>query len=318
MTGAAPNRVGRRTAAAHLRAMFGRVVVAGILTAALACDKPATGAPAPRKTSLAGKPTTLFLLFGDRDDPRLLPLATIVGTRITPLSLDEDGWRRFDSTYFAAGAQMSVYRDGATAAPASVRRGMWSDDGALYTLPGCRSLRPLGAVTVADDSATATLELLATSAPLVAPGPRPPVATADLDSARAFAERAAQRGGLTKSARDELELVARAIQTGATDRPTLVIAYVEKGGGSQRPRHVFAMADIGLEGYAGTYSHAPSDSLVELRRLIDHVDLTGDGIDEVVLEATPQGGESYLAIMQFVGGRWREMTRGTSSWCADR
>lgn len=318
MTRTTRNRVGRRTAAERLRAMFGRAAVAGILMAAVACDKPATGAPAPRNTSLAGKPTTLFFLFGDRTDPRLLPLATIVGTRITPLTLNADGWRRFDSTYFAAGAQISVYHDGATASPASVRRGMWSDEGELYALPGCRSLRPLGAATLADASPAATLELLATSAPLPSPGPRPAVAPADLDSARAFAERAAQRGGLTRSARDELELVTRAIQTGATDRPTLVIAYVEKGGGGAGARHVFAMADFGMEGYAGTYSHAATDSLAELRRLIDHVDLTGDGVDEIVLEATPRAGESYLAIMQLVGGSWREVTRGTSSWCADR
>ncbi|MDB4879994.1 MAG: hypothetical protein JWL60_1440 [Gemmatimonadetes bacterium] len=298
--------------------MFGRAVVAGILTAAIGCDKQASSMPAPKRTSMVGKPMTLFLLFGERSDPRLLPLATIAGARITPISLDEEGWRGFDSTYFAPGAGVSVYRDGAALPAAVVRRGMWGDDGALYSLPGCRSLRPLGAVTMGDGGGSATIELLATSAPLATAAARAAATPADADSARAFADRAAQRAGLTKSARDAMELVPRAIHTGATDRPTLVVAYVEKGGGTPRPRHVFAMADVGMDGYSTTYSHSVSDSLPELRRLIDHVDLTGDGVDEVVLEATPQGGQSYLVVMQFVGGRWKEAARGTSSWCADR
>lgn len=310
----------RSTTAARLRALFGRAVVAVILTVAIGCDKPVARAPSPRTTSMVGKPTTLFLLFGERSDPRVLPLATVAGERITPLILDADGWRSFDSAYFGAGAAVAVYRDGAPAPSAEVRRRMWTEEGPLYTLPGCRTPRPMGAVTL-DPRLLADrteLELLATSAPLPLGAPRAPAAASDLDSARAFAERTAQRAGLTRTAREELQLVARAIPTGSTDRPTLVITYVERGGGAQRPRHVFALGDAGLEGYSTTYVHATSDTVPELRRLIDHLDLTGDGTDEIVLEASTTGGENYLAIMQFVGGRWRETARGAASWCTDR
>jgi hypothetical protein len=298
--------------------MFGKSVVAGILMAAAGCDKQVAAAPPMRRTSLTGKPTTLFLLFGDQADPRLLPVATVVAGRIAPIALDSAGWRSFDQLYFSAGAPVSVYKDGILAGPASIRRGMWTDADVLYKLPGCRSLRPLGAVTMTPDpAAPPTIEMIATSAALpqaAHPAPTP----ADLDSARAFAGRAAQRGGLTRASRDELELVVSAIQTGATDRPTLVVSYSEKGsGGAQHPRHVFGLADIGLDGYASTFSHAASDSLPEFRRLIDHVDVTGDGQDEIVLEGWRQGGESFLVIMQFVGGRWKEVARGTNSWCAD-
>ena len=63
----------RTSRPAALRAIFGSVVTAGILSLAAACDK-----PAPLKgtqTSLATKPNVLFLLFGDKGDPRLLPVA---------------------------------------------------------------------------------------------------------------------------------------------------------------------------------------------------------------------------------------------------
>ncbi len=300
--------------------MFGMTVVAGILTASVGCDKQMANVPLARATSLAGKPTALFLLFGDRADPRLLPLATLTPTRITPITLDSAGWRTFDHLYFTAAAPVTVYHDGAVTPGGVIRRGMWSDAEPLYTLPGCRSLRPLAAVAMAPDpdpAAQPTLELLASSEPLTQ-SKRPPSTPADLDSARAFAARAAQRAGLTRSTRDDLDLVVLAIQTGATDKPTLVASYTEKeNGGGQHPRHFFALADIGLDGYASTSTHAASDSAPEFRRLIDHVDLTGDGLDEIVLEGWRQGGESFLVVLQFTGGRWREIARSANSWCAD-
>lgn len=115
--------------------------------AAAGCDKQVAAAPPIHPTSLAGKPTTLFLLFGDQADPRLLPVATVVAGRIAPITLDSAGWRTFDKLYFETGAPVSIYKNGAPAAPASIRRGMWTDADVLYKLPGCRSLRPLGAVT---------------------------------------------------------------------------------------------------------------------------------------------------------------------------
>lgn len=317
---AAESAPGPYRALVAIRGMFGGTLVAGILMFACGCDKPVVGAPVARPTSLAGTPRALFLLFGDRADVRALPFATVIGTRVTPIILDSAGWHQFDRLYFPPGASLGVYRDGVPIAAGSVRRGMWSDDGPLYKLPGCRALRPLAAVAMpSDPRVPLTVELLATSAPLPAAPPRPATTPADIDSARAFAARAAQRAGLTRGARDELDLVALAVQTGATDRPTLVVSYVEKGGGGgEHPRHLFALADIGVDGYASTFAHSASDSAPEFRRLIDHLDLTGDGIDELLLEGWRQGSESYLMVLQFVGGRWHEIARGTSSWCVDR
>ena len=290
--------------------------------AAVGCDKHAEGEAAPIKqqTSLAGKPTVLFLLFGDHNDPRLLPVATIGHGRITPVTLDADGWRKFDGLYFKAGSQVAAYRHGASLGNAVVRRGMWEGGEPLYKLPGCRALRPLAAATLAAaPSDVVTLELLGTSDPLPLGPTQPDVPAALLDSAREVTARVAGREGLTATDRADLELTVSAFYTGATTKPTLVGSYSERGGGSgANARHVFMLADAAGSGnYDASLVHTAKDSVPEFRRLIDHVDLTGDGVDEMVLEGWRAGGDTYLVIMKYEAGQWREVARGGTSWCAD-
>jgi hypothetical protein len=271
-----------------------------------------------QQTSLAGKPTALFL-FGDRNDPRLLPVATIGHGRVTPITLDADGWRKFDGLYFKAGSQVAVYRRGSSLGNAVVSRGMWDGDAPLYKLPGCHALRPLAAATLAAPADALTLELLGTSDPLPPGPPHPDVPPAMADSARELTARVAGREGLTATDRADLELTVSAFNTGASSQPTLVGAYSERGGGSgANARHVFMLADANSAGvYDATYVHTAKDSVPEFRRLIDHADLTGDGVDEIVLEGWRTGGDTYLVIMKFDAGRWHEVARGGTSWCAD-
>jgi len=312
----------RRAVARGLRAIFGGAAAASILTAAVGCDKHAEGETAPvrQQTSLAGKPTVLFLVFGDHNDPRLLPVATIGHGRITPVTLDADGWRKFNGLYFRTGSQMAVYRHGASLGNAVVRRGMWDGDEPLYKLPGCRALRPLAAATLAAaPSDVVTLELLGTSDPLPLGARHPEAAAAILDSAREVTARVAGREGLSATDRADLELTVSAFHTGATSNPTLVGSYSERGGGAAaNARHVFVLADAASSGsYDASFVHTAKDSVPEFRRLIDHVDLTGDGVDEMVLEGWLAGGDTYLVIMKYGSGRWTEVARGGTNWCAD-
>jgi hypothetical protein len=310
-----------RPLAHGLRAIFGGVAAASILTAAVGCDKRAEGeAPVRVQTSLAGKPTVLFLLFGERNDPRLLPVATLGHGNVTPITLDAGGWRNFDQLYFKAGAQIPIYRGGELFGMASVRRGMWEGRDPLYTLPGCRALRPLAAMTLPSAPDVASLEMLGTSDPLPAPPARLPASPADLDSARAVATRVAKRGGFSAGGLEDLELTVQAFHAGATSRPTLVASYTERGAeSSPHPRHLFILADsAGAAGdYASSFTYLAKDSVPEFRRLIDHVDLTGDGVDEIVLEGWKNGGDSFLVVMKYGNGKWREVARGANAWCAD-
>lgn len=288
------------------------------------CDKRATvPAAEARPTSLAGKPRVVYLMFGDRADPRLLPIATLADGTIAPISLSPDGWRGFDNLYFRAGAHIAAYQDGRSIGGATVRRGMWDGSAPLYKLPHCRALRPLAAASLdAPDAPTGPviLELLATSDPLAVPPLHRPVSDAEGDSARALADRVGQREGLSPHARGELELVSTAIRTGATDHPTLVASYSERGlGALRRPRHVFLIGDYDAttRGYVQSFVHVADDSTRDFRRYIDHADLTGSGTDVVVLEGWRNSGDSYLVFLRFGHGHWREVARGATSWCAD-
>jgi hypothetical protein len=287
------------------------------------CDKRAEGevAPVKQQTSLAGKPTVLFLLFGDHNDPRLLPVATIGHGRITPITLDADGWRKFDAQYFRSGSQMAIYRHGVPLGNAVVRRGMWDGNEPLYKLPGCKALRPLAAATLAAAPADiVTLELMGTSDPLPPAPPYADMPPGMADTARDLTARIAEQEGLTKTDRADLELTVSAFHTGVSSKPTLVGSYSERGGGGNgaNARHVFMLADsTGTGGYGATFVHSAKDSVPEFRRLIDHADFTGDGIDEIVLEGWRAGGDTYLVIMKYDAGRWHEAARGGTSWCAD-
>lgn len=298
------------------------MAVASILTAAVGCDKRAQGeradAPAAHQTSLAGKPTVLFQLFGDPADPRLLPVATMGHGRLSPISLDAAGWRTFDKLYFKPGARMTIYHDGVPMTTAVVQRGMWTGGAALYKLPGCRSPRPMAAVRLDSVPEEMTsLDLIGTSDAIPA-APRAALTDADRDSARATAERVAARAGLIPAARAEMNVSVAALHTGATSWPTLLTSFMEKPSSfGLRPRQVFALADSSATGYGVTLFHAPKDSTPEFLRFIDHVDLTGDGVDEVVLEGWKPGSDSYPIVLKFINGGWHELARGASTWCGD-
>lgn len=308
-------------AARTLRAIFGAAAVASILTGATGCDKQDDASVAVKQTSLAAKPQTLFFVFGDAADPRVLPLATLADGKITPITLDDIGWRDFDRLYFPPGARLSMHHDGLPKGDAVVRRGMWVGNDALYKLPNCQALRPLAAVTLdSAPPADVMLEMLATSDPLLPPPKRAPATASDVDSARALATRVGQHEGLTNSARAELDEVVKAITTSATPHPTLVASFMERGSGLNGVvRHVFLIGDYDevTHAYMQSYVHVPADSLREYRRFIDHADLTGDGVDEIVLEGWQKQGDSYLMFLQYRESHWREMARSATRWCAD-
>jgi hypothetical protein len=303
----------------QLRAIFGAAVLATILTATAGCDKQAETAEVVHRTSLANRPNVVFLLFGDRSDPRLMPVVTTIEGHVAPVSLDARGWRDFDHIYFRPGTPLSLYRDGRADGQGKIRRGMWDASGPLYKLPGCHSVKPLAAlVPRPSESDEVMLERIASSEPLAPAPDRGPVSPGALDTARAIALAVSQREGITRNARAGLDLAVFAIHAGATRAPTLIASYMERGGGIQgHPRHLFVLADSTAGGFAPTFIHSADDSLPEFRRYIDHADITGDGVDELLLEGWKNGGDSFLLFLRHTNGKWREMARGESSWCAD-
>jgi hypothetical protein len=314
-----PHGVRSPNGARLLRAIFGVAVLGSILTVTAGCDKNIEPAEVVHRTSLANKPNVVFLLFGDNSDPRILPVATVIDGQVAPVSLEPQGWRQFDHIYFRPGTPLSLYRDGRSDGEGVIRRGMWDASGPLYKLPRCSSVKPLAALTPREfESGEVMLERIATSDPLAPPAERDPVPRSAIDTARAIALKVSQHEGITRKARAKLDLATVAIRTGATRAPTLVMSYMERGGGIQgHPRHLFIIADSTAGGFAPSFIHSADDSLPEFRRYIDHADITGDGVDELLLEGWENGGDSFLLFLRYTNGRWREMARGETSWCAD-
>lgn len=277
-------------------------------------------------TDLTQKQQVLFQVFGERDDPRLIPVAIMRNGALERIELDADGWKQFDGMYMRSPAAVTLYQDGRPAGEARVRQGMWERDGEpVYTLPSCQVLTPLAALTLGSGvKAGYTVEFLATNTTIASRARGAPMDPAiAMRAAREVAYGVGNRADIPASALDSLDFRAIAINTGASAEPTLVASFLapgaSDGAGDGTARHVFAIADRSGDRYAATFAHAvnaPSAN-ASYRRYVDHLDVTGDGIDEIILEGW-QDGDTYLLVLGYRKGRWDEVYRGRSSWCVQR
>jgi len=153
---------------------------------------------------------------------------------------------------------------------------------------------------------------------------KPPVKTVKgLESrARRVAFDVARSAGIDTSALRASAFHYIAINTGATKSPTLVASFLdpESSDRNEATEHVFALADDPVHGYQPTFRHTASGVVgtAEFRRYIDHLDLNGYGIDEIVLEGWQFAGETFISVLGYANGEWSEVFRGPSSWCLSR
>jgi hypothetical protein len=312
-------------------AMAGAVWVT--VTVATGCDKAKAGDSSDASVTASGEldltkhPVILFEVFGEREDPRMVPIGVLENRKLHPIHLSATGWKTFDRLYHHPGASYTLYQDGRAVGTATVKQGMWSKpDAPIYTLPNCQSLVPLAAVSL--DSrvkAGITVEFLATSATLnsaAAGTPLAPSAAASL--AHEVGSQVARASHIPAARLDSLDFHAVAITTGATPNPTLVVSYVdpnaeEAAAHGDETSYLFTLADKAGASYSPSFTKVINGSAAhaEYRRFVDHVDLDGDGVDEIVLEGWQYGGDTYLMVMRYKGGRWNEVYRSSSSWCLD-
>ena len=203
---------------AEVALMIRFALIATILVVAAGCDKtkgmlglgqpPEPDGPPPEaRLNLARRPDVLFQLFGERDDARMVPVAAIIDGALKPIELTESGWREFDAMYTRSNRSYPLYRDGAAIGEVRVRRGMWERrDQPLYTLPGCRLVTPLSAVSLE----TSAIELHRGGARGHAGHPRRTESTGEADE-RVGGSRAAcgVRGGAERRHRHRVALVHR-------------------------------------------------------------------------------------------------------------
>ena len=316
------------------------VALATILMVATGCDKAkefvragqTSGPPqlSPgEELDLAGKPDVLFQVFGESSDPRMVPIAAIVGGKMKPIRLSVAGWRKFDEMYQRPGKSYSLYQSGVASGSVDVKRGMWSDTAdALYALPGCATLTPMASVKVNGRLASDfTLEFLASTA--AAMGKKRPGAAMNQDSvnriARAVSHDVAKSVGINEAKLDSLAFRALAFYTGASASPTIIASFID--GSAERPAsiatrttHLVVIADRDSSGtYHATFSHRINGPLAAaaFRRYFDHLDIDGDGVDEIVLQGWQFGGDTFLSVLGWREHKWQEIYRTRANWCLD-
>lgn len=305
-------------------------VIASILTLLVGCDKPTpeAAAPAVPLTDLTSSPTVLFQVFGDRDGPRAAPIAIVSGGSLSAITLDADGWRMLDSTVFAAGTRLSLFHRGRDIGFAEVERGMWpADEDALYSLPGCRLPVPQAALRLdATIPLEESIELLAASAPFVQPtGSKPLPAEAD-SPGRTIAGAVAAEAEVGAEELANLEFHARWLRTGAgAEGRTLLATFLDPEAGDAGPgvghsTNIFVLAEDSAGVFNTSYRHSSSGEAraVDFMRLVNHADLDGDGIAEIVAEGWRYAGVPDLVLLKYRAGRWRETFRVSMDWCTQR
>ena len=323
----------------HFAVISKLVTLATILMVATGCDKAKEFVRAGQKSTppqlapgeeldLSGKPDVLFQVFGESSDPRMVPIAAIVHGQIKPIRLSASGWRKFDALYQRPGKSYSLYQSGVASGSVDVKRGMWSDSGALYALPGCAALTPMSSVKVNGRPASDfTLEFLASSAQ-VAPKART-AATMSQDSvnrvARAVARDVATAVGINDAKLDSLNFRAMAFNTGASAAPTILASFIDEAADrptsiAMRTTHLVIIADRDSSGkYHATFSHRINGPLAAaaFRRYFDHLDINGDGTDEIVLQGWQFGGDTFLSVLGWREAKWQEIYRTRANWCLD-
>ncbi len=317
-----------------------RRLLAITLILTLGCDKArqlaggsaseqAPDAPAAARLDLSSRPDVLFQVYGERDDPRMIPVGVLRNGTIEQISLGAQGWKQFDAMYGKAGAQYPVYQGGRAIGHVTVRQGMWeAGKDPLYTLPSCDLMVPQSAVTLeAAGKAGYTVSLFAATRPLHEP-PVTAMAQSEVDRiSRQVAERVAAAVGMDKATVSALDFHATAVSTGVSKWPTLVITLIdpradEQSAAHEHTAHLLIVADRGegADDYAPTFKHVVDGdaSTGDFRRFVDAVDVAGDGTAELVLEGWKFGGDTFLLFLQYNNGAWSELYRGRSSWCLDQ
>jgi hypothetical protein len=315
--------------------VIARVALCVMVIAALGCDKHASesdsgGASQSAVLDLSKRPNVLFEIFGEREDPRMIPIGTVEGGHLRGIVLDAPGWKSFDRIYTRSGANYTLYQDGQVAGTATVKQGMWEKPGMpLYSLPNCHLLTPLSAVALDSKvKAGITVEFLASGTPL--PGatqaqkPEPLTREDALTKARDIAMKVGTGAGIPKTRLDSLDYHGLAINTGATAQPTLIASFIdpnaeEAAAHGDETSYVFVIADWDGTDYSPSFVKTVDGSAAhaEYRRYVDHLDIDGDGVDEVVIEGWRYGGDSFPIVLKYKSGHWLEIFHGASDWCLD-
>ena len=169
------------------------------------------------------------------------------------------------------------------------------------------------------------VEAFATTAPVPARdsarrGPDDSTAAA---LARALLVKAATDADIDSTDLDSLVFRGRALRTSAQG-VTLFATVIDPeagdlGPGAGHTNHLFLLADDSAGRWRPSLQRVAAGEArtVEFWRLLDHLDVDGDGSDELLVEAWRYGADNDLLILSKRGAAWREVLRLPQRWCGD-
>ena len=140
-----------------------------------------------------------------------------------------------------------------------------------------------------------------------------------------WSARVAQDFHINAATLDSLDFHAVSFPSGVGAAPTIVAAFIDPEADNPaslnvRTTHLLLIANRDSAGaYVPTFIHRVNGALAdaEFRRFVDHLDLTGDGVDEIVLEGWRFGGAASLTILGWRDGKWVTVYRTRPTWCLD-
>lgn len=306
------------------------LIIASILVLTLACDKPIEeeAPPPPSLTDMSTASAVLFQVFGAREGPKAAPIAVVVNGEFQQIRLDGAGWRALDSAFFAPGARLPIYRSGVDVGAVEVVRGMWPKDGpALYTLPGCREVVPQAEVRLqATISTEESVEFLASSVPLVQRKDAKPLQRDASQAGRTLANAVATARDVGNEELSKLDFIARWLRTGAgPSGQTLLASFIDPNAGDVGPgightTMVLVLAEDSAGTQVTSYTHLANGDArtVEFQRVVNHADLDGDGVDEIIVEQWRYAAVPELIILKYRAGKWTESFRESLDWCVTK
>lgn len=307
-------------------------LIASILVLALACDKqtraPRASTELGELTDLSSSPTILFTVFGPRETPRLAPIGVVTANGLSPLVLDDAGWRELDEKYFAAGTKLPIYRNGRAAGELEVVRGMWAgNESPLYDVPGCSRVVPQAMARFSNPrDFEETVELLASSTMLAQPTDSRPLPANPEAQGLTLASAVASAADIGPEDLNGLDYHARWLRTGVgANRRSLLASYIDPEAGDLGPgAGSTAVLVLLAEDSAGTfktsYQHARVGEArsVDFRRVINYADLDGDGKAEILMEQWRYAAIPQLVLLKYNGSRWADAFSVSAEWCRDQ
>jgi hypothetical protein len=171
-----------------------------------------------------------------------------------------------------------------------------------------------------------TLEFLASNAPLGKPRIGAMLSQDSVNRiARAVSRDVAKSVGIKPEKLDSLDFRAMAFYTGDGPAPTIIASYIDATAShptsvATRTTHLVVIADRDSTGaYHPTFSHRINGPLAAaaFRRYFDHLDIDGDGVDEIVLQGWQFGGDTFLSVLGWREHKWQEIYRTRANWCLD-